>query len=56
MNKIKIIKVLMAILSPLIVCFLAWAAGFDFDQRGEEALFVSILCLIAIGGSLTYPE
>lgn len=46
---------LISILSGLLVCFLAWCGGFDFDSRGAAAFFVALYSLGAVVLVYAYP-
>jgi hypothetical protein len=46
---------LTSLLSGLLVCFLAWCGGFDFDSRGVAAFFVALYSLGAVFIVYTYP-
>lgn len=45
-------RVLASIAVALVVCFMSWAAGFDFNERGLDALMTAYVALCAAG--LTY--
>lgn len=45
-------RLLASIAAALVVCALAWIGGFDFNERGFDALFVAFYALLAAG--LTY--
>lgn len=48
-------RVLAFIAGTSAVCLLAWAAGFDFNERGELAFLVTLLGMCAGVFGATYP-
>lgn len=35
-----------AIVAASLVCFMAWLAGFNFDQRGENAFWIGFISIV----------
>ena len=48
-------RYLISLLSGLIVCFLAWCGGFDFNERGSAAFFVAYFSLFIMGVVYSFP-
>jgi len=48
-------RYLISILTGLVVCFLAWCGGFDFNERGPGAFLVAAFGLCAVVMTYTYP-
>lgn len=49
-------KYLIAFLYVLLVPALFWAAGFNFDQRGEAGFYCLFLSIVVFGAVLQWPN
>lgn len=45
-----------SIAAALVVCGLAWLGGFDFNERGVDALFVAGFALYVAGFTYFFPS